>query len=188
VAANGIALYAQGSDAGSRPVKETGIKLHAASGQVSVQAQQDKAAFAASKAVTLASVQGNINTSAKQHVLLTAAGAYLKIQGGDIEIGAPGKAEFKGAQREMAGPQSSDTPAVALAKADPLAFYDEQFVLHDEITGHSMPLEPYRIVDSKGALLAHGWTDAEGQTARVRSNAPKGIRLLHGFETNEGDA
>jgi uncharacterized protein (DUF2345 family) len=83
-----------------------------------VQAQQDKAAFAASKAVTLASVQGNINTSAKQHVLLTAAGAYLKIQGGDIEIGAPGKAEFKGAQREMAGPQSVQTTTTTLAKAE----------------------------------------------------------------------
>jgi uncharacterized protein (DUF2345 family) len=117
VATSGIALYAQGSDAGSRPVKETGIKLRAASGQVSVQAQQDKAAFAASKAVTLASVQGNVNANAKQHVLLTAAGAYLKIQGGDIEIGAPGKAEFKGAQREIAGGQSAQGPAIALVKA-----------------------------------------------------------------------
>jgi uncharacterized protein (DUF2345 family) len=83
-----------------------------------VQAQQDKAAFAASKAVTLASVQGNINTSAKQHVLLTAAGAYLKIQGGDIEIGAPGKAEFKGAQREIAGPQSAEAAQAGLNKAE----------------------------------------------------------------------
>ena len=124
VAARGIALYAQGGDAGSRPVKETGIRLHAASGQLSVQAQQDKADFAAQKAITLASVQGSVHASAKQHVLLTAAGAYLKIQGGDIEIGAPGKAEFKGAQREMAGPQSGSIPQAALAKskADPCSF------------------------------------------------------------------
>ncbi|MDO1530632.1 DUF2345 domain-containing protein, partial [Fulvimonas sp. R45] len=45
------------------------------------------------------------------------AGAYLKIQGGDIEIGAPGKAEFKGAQREMAGPQGTNAAQVTLAKA-----------------------------------------------------------------------
>lgn len=106
-AAKGIALYAQGSDAANRPIKNTGIALHAASGSVSAQAQQDKATFAAEKAVTLASTDGNINASAKQHVLLTAAGAYLKLQGGDIEIGAPGKAEFKGAQRELTGPKSN---------------------------------------------------------------------------------
>ncbi|TAM33598.1 MAG: DUF2345 domain-containing protein, partial [Rhodanobacter sp.] len=116
VAAQGIALYAQGSDAGSRPVKPTGIKLHAASGQVSVQAQQDKADFAAQKAITVSSSTGSINASAKQHLLLTAAGAYLKIQGGDIEIGAPGKAQFKGAQREMAGGQSVSGEQVVLAK------------------------------------------------------------------------
>lgn len=118
VAAQGIALYAQGSGAGSRPVKQTGIKLHAASGQVSVQAQQDKADFAAQKAITVSSSNGSINASAsaKQHLLLTAAGAYLKIQGGDIEIGAPGKAQFKGAQREMAGPQSASAQQVTLAK------------------------------------------------------------------------
>ncbi|HWU77201.1 MAG TPA: DUF2345 domain-containing protein, partial [Rhodanobacter sp.] len=118
VAANGIALYAQGSEpAGSRPVKQTGIALHAASGQVSVQAQQDQADFAAQKAITLASTDGSLTASAKQHLLLTAAGAYLKIQGGDIEIGAPGKAEFKGAQREMAGGQSTQIEQAALKPA-----------------------------------------------------------------------
>jgi type VI secretion system VgrG family protein len=123
VAAQGIALYAQGSDA-SRPVKQTGIRLHAASGQLSAQAQQDKADFAAQKAVTVSSSHGSIRASASQHVLLTAAGAYLKIQGGDIEIGAPGKAEFKGAQRGMAGPQSGGASQVTLAKAkaDPCNF------------------------------------------------------------------
>ncbi|MGP1666118.1 MAG: DUF2345 domain-containing protein, partial [Rhodanobacter sp.] len=112
VAAKGIALYAQGSaPAGGRPVTKTGIALHAASGKASVQAQQDKADFAAEKAITLASTHGSIHTNAKKHILLTAAGAYLKMQGGDIEIGAPGKAQFKGAQREMAGPQSSSSQA-----------------------------------------------------------------------------
>ncbi|MGY3041812.1 type VI secretion system secreted protein VgrG [Rhodanobacter sp. TND4EL1] len=118
VAAKGIALYAQGSEAGSRPVKQAGIALHAASGSVSIQAQQDKADLAAEKAVTMASTNGNINASAKQHVLLAAAGAYLKLEGGDIEIGAPSKAEFKAKQREMAGGQSASAAQVALAKAE----------------------------------------------------------------------
>lgn len=118
VAAKGIALYVQGSKpAGSRPVNQTGIALAAASGMTSVQAQQDQASFAAEQAVTLSSSEGSINVGAKQHVLLTAAGAYLKLEGGNIEVGAPSDAFFKGAKREMAGPQSASLAPVKLAKA-----------------------------------------------------------------------
>ena len=34
--------------------------------------------------------------------LATAAGAYIRIEGDNIELGAPGKVEFKGTQREWA--------------------------------------------------------------------------------------
>lgn len=112
VAANGIALYTQGSQPqGSRPAKTTGIALHAASGTVSIQAQKDKASFAAEQAVTLSSTEAGALVQANKHVLLTAKGAYLKIQGGDIEIGAPGKVEFKAAKKELTGPQSSSAQA-----------------------------------------------------------------------------
>jgi type VI secretion system secreted protein VgrG len=40
-------------------------------------------------------------------VLLNAAKAYLKMEGGNIEVGAPGKVEFKSARRELTGPQSA---------------------------------------------------------------------------------
>lgn len=117
VAAKGIALYVQGGKPpAGRPIDQTGIHLHAASGQVSVQAQQDRAAFVAEKAVTVSSSEASVAVQAKAHVLLTAAGAYLKLQGGDIEIGAPGNALFKGAQRELAGPQSANPPQIKLAK------------------------------------------------------------------------
>lgn len=116
VAAKGIALYAQGSE-GRGPIPDTGIKLHAATGKVSLQAQQDKATFAAQQAITLASTDADIQAQAGTHLLLTAAGAYLKIKGGDIEIGAPGKVEFKGAVKELVGGASGSAAAVALAKA-----------------------------------------------------------------------
>src|SRR5699024_8302619 len=53
IAAHGIALYTQGSE-GRAPITETGIKLHAATGKVSIQAQDKKTGkirFAAQKAV-----------------------------------------------------------------------------------------------------------------------------------------
>ena len=120
VAAKGIALYTQGSQpAAGRPVATQGIALHAASGSVSVQAQQDQALFAAQKAVSVTSAQGSVNTQAKSHVLLTAAGAYLKLEGSNIEIGSPGDAQFHAGSKELAGPQSASGQAqVTSAKAD----------------------------------------------------------------------
>jgi type VI secretion system secreted protein VgrG len=120
VAAKGIALYTQGSQpASGRPVTTQGIALHAASGSVSVQAQKDQAAFAALKAISITSAQGSITKQASSHVLLTAAGAYLKLEGSNIEIGSPGDAQFHGGSKELAGPQSASAQAqVISSKAD----------------------------------------------------------------------
>ncbi|MBE1161103.1 type VI secretion system Vgr family protein [Dyella acidiphila] len=108
VAAKGIALYTQGSQpAAGRPVTTQGIALHAASGSVSVQAQNDQAQFAAQKSVSVTSAQGSITTQGNSHVLLTAAGAYLKLQGSNIEIGSPGDAEFHAGSKELTGPQGA---------------------------------------------------------------------------------
>jgi len=41
-----------------------------------------------------------------KHLLATAAGAYIRIEGDNIELGAPGKVEFKASQREWVGPAS----------------------------------------------------------------------------------
>ncbi len=55
----------------------------------------------------LASQEADVSMAAKTHLLATAAGAYLKLEGGDIELGAPGKVEFKGSQRELTGAASA---------------------------------------------------------------------------------
>jgi type VI secretion system secreted protein VgrG len=69
----GIGLFTYGKvtkfDA---PSQETGIRLHAASGKVSVQSQSDTTAVTADKAITVASVTKMVNVSASTHVALTA--------------------------------------------------------------------------------------------------------------------
>ncbi|MBT0964228.1 type VI secretion system Vgr family protein, partial [Denitromonas iodatirespirans] len=84
----GLALFTVGKAGGSKPNQETGIALHAASGKVSVQAQSGQLRAAADKTVTLASTSASIHASAKTHLLLTAKGAYLKLEGGNIELHA----------------------------------------------------------------------------------------------------
>jgi uncharacterized protein (DUF2345 family) len=106
--AAGISLFTYGkaSDA-SKPNQETGIKLHAASGKVCTQSQSGETSVTADKTITVASVTKTISVSAKTHVLMTAQGAYLKMEGGNIMLHGPGKVEFKATLKELAGPASS---------------------------------------------------------------------------------
>ena len=106
--AGGIGLFTYGK--ASNPDKrnqETGMKLHAATGKVSSQSQSDETRITADKAITVASVTKAVAVAAKQHVLMTAQGAYLKLEGGNIMLHGPGKIEFKATMKELAGPESS---------------------------------------------------------------------------------
>lgn len=106
----GISLFTYGK-AGNKdkPNQETGIRLHAASGKVSAQSQSDETRVTADKAITVASVTKSVTVAAKQHVMLTAQGAFIKLEGGNIMIHGPGKMEFKASMKELAGPKSSSS-------------------------------------------------------------------------------
>jgi uncharacterized protein (DUF2345 family) len=57
--------------------------------------------------VTVASVTKTVTVVAQDHVLLTAQGACLKLEGGNIMLHAPGKVEFKASMKELSGPAST---------------------------------------------------------------------------------
>jgi len=96
--AKGVSLYTLGAKAGEggEPNQERGITLHAASGSVTLQSQKGATKIAADKKVTIASTTKNVEVEAPTHVLLTSAGAYIKLEGSSIKIHAPGKVTFRG--------------------------------------------------------------------------------------------
>ncbi|MDM7573878.1 type VI secretion system Vgr family protein, partial [Xanthomonas fragariae] len=117
--AGGLVLYTQGSApvAGS-PNQERGIALHAAQGTLSARAHKNLAKLAAKTQVKLVSTTADVQLAAPtKHLLATAAGAYIKLDGDDIELGAPGTIEFKGGNRVWTGPQGFST-RVQLPSAD----------------------------------------------------------------------
>ena len=117
--AAGISLFTYGKATNpEKPNKETGIKLHAASGKVSVQSQSAETRITADKAVTIASVTKSVSVTGKTHVLMTAQGAFIKIEGGNIMLHAPGNVEFKASKKELAGPKSVTSTEKALPKSD----------------------------------------------------------------------
>ena len=175
---DGLAIFTAGkANNKNKPNQETGIHLHAASGQVSLQSQSGKTTAAADKKVTLASTTGKLNASAKSHILATAQGASLKIEGGNISLHAPGKVELKASQKNLAGPASATSEATAMPKAGKLDRYNEAFKVRNEETGESLAGVHYRIEGPEG-VLASGITDAEGQTVRVHTSKPTEIKLI----------
>lgn len=114
---DGISLFTYGKASNKdKPNQETGIRLHAASGKVSSQSQSGETRLTADKMVTVASIAQSVTVGAKEHVLMTAQGAYLKIEGGNIMLHCPGKVEFKAGKKELAGPKSSSMDTTPLPK------------------------------------------------------------------------
>lgn len=118
----GISMFTYGKVSNKeKPNQESGIKLHAASGKVSSQSQSDETRLTADKQVTVASVTKSVSIGAKAHVLMTAQGAYLKLEGGNIMLHAPGKVEFKATIKELAGPKNGPAISTALPSIGKLA-------------------------------------------------------------------
>jgi len=112
---DGISLFTRGEAKGAqRAVQDVGLKLHAASGNVNTQAQSDAFTLTAQKAVDLQSTTANITISAPNRILLNGGGGYIKIEGGDIEIGTSGQAGFKASMKELTGGGSASNSGVSM--------------------------------------------------------------------------
>jgi len=176
---DGLVIFTHGQAKDrQKPNQETGIHLHAASGTVSLQSQSGKTTAAADKKVTIASTDGSLTASAKGHLLATAQGAYLKIEGGKIELHAPGAVAFKASQKNLTGPASASAEGLTVPAAKDL--YDEQFVIRDEQTQQAIAGAPYRIEDATGKVLFQGIADEKGQTARLTFGKAEKLKLIWG--------
>ena len=110
----GISLFTYGrASSKDKPNQETGIRLHAANGKVSSQSQSDETRVTADRAISVVSVTKSVTVAAKEHILLAAQGAFIKLEGGNIVVHCPGKVEFKASMKELAGPKSAtQTPVL----------------------------------------------------------------------------
>ncbi|MEO2216976.1 type VI secretion system Vgr family protein [Chromobacterium vaccinii] len=82
------------------------LKLIAAKGKMQVQAQSDAIELTADKDVTITSCKNVITVAAKEEILLTSGGSYIRIAGGNIEVHCPGTVSVKGAEHQLSGPTS----------------------------------------------------------------------------------
>ena len=84
------------------------MRLHAASGNDGTQAQSGGITITAAKAIDIKAPPANITISAPSGLMLNGeSGGYIKINGGDIEIGTSGAAVLKASMKRLAGASAS---------------------------------------------------------------------------------
>ena len=101
----------------AKPNAETGIRLHAATGSVSVQAASAKSLWVADRAVEIVSTNDAVTAGSPQQVLLAAGGSSVRITNGGITLATSGPARFMAAIKELTGGEQAPFIAPALPRA-----------------------------------------------------------------------
>ncbi|WP_053085570.1 type VI secretion system Vgr family protein [Brenneria goodwinii] len=165
----GKALTAASGGKVSLYASKSGMKLFAGAGKVAVQAQSDELELTGQKDVSVSSVAGRVVVTAGEELTLSCGGGYIRLKGGNIELGCPGNILLKSANVQKMGAASFDVSPPALPRG-----YGEFFILHSEKTGEIMPLSRYRITTSEGRVF-EGSSDKDGKTDEIFTAAPDNI-------------
>ncbi|RAN85544.1 hypothetical protein B5P41_34420, partial [Bacillus sp. SRB_28] len=102
-----------------------------------------------------------MSINASQELSITCGGAYIKLSGGNIELGAPGNILLKCTNAQKMGPASLNTPPRTFPKG-----YGEGFTLKDPDSGEIQPFTFLRITTGEGEVY-EGVSDEHGKTMRV---------------------
>lgn len=158
-------------EAVSMLARKAGMKLFAAKGKVEIQAQDDGLDVIAKKDVTVTSVEGKVEITAATELVVNCGGAYIKLSGGNIELGCPGNILLKCTNAQKMGSADYDAPKPELPTG-----YSESFVAQDKNTGEVLANTRYRITTGDGAVY-EGRTDEAGNTAEVFSGAKTAVNI-----------
>jgi len=148
-----------------KAAEKVAIRLIAASGKIRMQAQSDDIEIAADKSIVLSAVENHVLVTAKEHITLTCGGAYIKLQGGNIEIGGPGTFTVKAASHSMEGPASMNADSPAFPKGQ----FERKFALVRTLDGKPRADCRYRITKRNGEVV-EGRTNAQGETSLLTSD------------------
>ncbi|WP_426762518.1 type VI secretion system Vgr family protein [Hafnia paralvei] len=168
-AGEAISLFAQ----------KMGMKLFAARGSISIQAQTDAMTLQSDQMMSINSVSGEIVVNAAQGITLVSKGAYIKIKDGSIEIGAPGTIKLKNDNISWGGTASLSAALQPMSVEDPAYKYPMQggFQVIDKTTSEPKAYIPYRIETDDGSVL-RGVTDKNGFTQSHYGIDPQNIKLF----------
>jgi type VI secretion system secreted protein VgrG len=179
---NGIGLFTRGeAKNAARGVQDTGLKMHAASGNVNVQAQSGPFTLSALKSIDLQSTNADVVITAPERIVLNGGGSYVKIEGGNIEIGTTGKASFKASMKELTGGGGASRGSLTMPLApDVPGWFSGQLDIAELVASAKQTDSlSYTILMPDGSHFK-GQTDPQGLTARINSPTPGAAKVLVG--------
>lgn len=159
------------SDTVSLFAQSAGMQIFAGNGKLDIQAQGDALNASAQKDVTISSSEGKVTVNASQELILTCGGAYIKLSGGNIELGAPGNILLKSANVQKMGASSVNTAPLIFPKG-----YSEGFTLKDPVSGEPRPFTRYSITTGEGEVF-EGVSDLSGKTIPINTAMPTSTKI-----------
>ncbi len=157
-----------------------GAKVIAGNSPVSVRAHTGPMDVLADQAMTITSSNASIRIQAKQEILLTSGGGYIRLKGGNIEIHCPASVSVKGASHDFKGPESLNANLKALPNSKAKMF-SKQIQAFDHIYDQAIPELEYLAQTSEGDLYS-GVTDEDGWTENIFTHEPSKIKIYWGEE------
>ena len=170
-AEEGVSLLAHQAD----------LQLKSAQGKVELHALNSNLHAMAKTDIKIESLAGRVEITAPDELVLNCGGAYIRLKGGEIELGAPGNIYLKAAHVQKLGGASLDTPATALP-----AGYSGSYALKDESQAPT-PFTRYQITTQKGEVF-NGVTDKDGLTMGVHTLLPGRLKVEFTDEVAESGA
>ncbi|MEW6486244.1 MAG: type VI secretion system tip protein VgrG, partial [Pseudomonadota bacterium] len=150
--------------------RKAGMKLFAAKGKVEIRAQEDALEAIAKENVTVTSIEGKIDITAATELVINCGGAYIRLSGGNIELGAPGNILQKCVNVQKMGAASLNTPAPEFPKG-----YGGVYSLTDE-EGNIIPQTEYKVTTADGQVF-HGISDDNGKTLPIYTAMPGKLNI-----------
>ncbi|GAL58211.1 hypothetical protein EV102420_09_02440 [Pseudescherichia vulneris NBRC 102420] len=158
-------------EAVSMLARKAGMKLFAAKGKMEIQAQDDALEAIAKKDVTVTSLEGKVIITGATELVVNCDGAFMKLAGGNMELGAPGNILLKCASVQKMSSADYDASEPELPQG-----YCERFVAQDKESGDILANTRYRITTADGSVY-EGRTDSEGKTAEIFGAAKSKISI-----------
>ena len=163
----------------TKPNKETGIKLHAATGNVQTQSQTGATKIAAQKRIHVRSTHGKITIAAPKHVQFFAAGAAIRLEGGKVSNTGPGSVLYKASLKIFNSP-GANVPYTfpGLVKGKEVKREPGQLKLHHryvdigQATLEGVKQGPWKVIDALGKVHT-GVLDGNGKA--TVSGLPAGL-------------
>lgn len=151
---------------------QQGAKWFASQGDMDIQAQGGN--------ITTWSTQDTHITSGKKLVItaqdeltLVCGGGYIRIRGGNVEIGGPGKLLVKNQGISKQGSASMQGVMKSFAADD----FNEKFVITSPASGKAMASQKYEIHLPGGGVIS-GVTDEKGRTSLIDSQVINGLKVI----------